>query len=183
MSDITSSPEEPPQQTAAGIALSRSSSLTLILDTPKGRGIFASKAIPAHTILEVCPVLVLDPAENETHIRKTELYHYTYNWPYTPKTQSSCEGTNGASKPPTTSQAVILGLGSMFNHSTLHQNVGWKRDVKNLLVTYTALRDIKEGEELCISYGSRLTFKDTEEDALNEVEDENEIFSKIELID
>lgn len=80
-------------------------------------------------------------------------------------------------------QAVILGLGSMFNHSALNQNVGWKRDVKNLLMTYTALRDIKEGEELCISYGSRLTFVDTEAEALKEVEDENEILSRIELID
>ncbi|KAJ8060010.1 hypothetical protein OCU04_011621 [Sclerotinia nivalis] len=187
MSDTNSSPQETPQkspqQTTQGIPLSRSSSLTLILNTPKGRGIFASQPIPAHSILEVCPVLVLDPAENENHIRKTELYHYTYNWPYTPKIQNTCKGTNGAPEPPTTTQAVILGLGSMFNHSALHQNIGWERDVKNLLVTYTALRDIKEGEELCISYGSRLTFKDTEADALNEVEDENEIFSRIELID
>lgn len=50
----------------------------------------------------------------------------------------------------------------MFNHSTLYQNVGWARDEKNLLITYTALRDIKAGEELCISYGPRLTFKDTD---------------------
>ncbi|EDO01449.1 hypothetical protein SS1G_03924 [Sclerotinia sclerotiorum 1980 UF-70] len=81
MSNSNSPPNETPQetsqQTTQGIPLSRSSSLTLILDTPKGRGIFASKLIPAHTILEVCPVLVLEPTENETHIRKTELYHYT----------------------------------------------------------------------------------------------------------
>lgn len=37
----------------------------------------------------------------------------------------------------------------MFNHSSKMQNVGWKRDVENLLITYTALRDIKAGEELC----------------------------------
>lgn len=103
------------------------------------------------------------------------------NWPYKPKSPN--EGSNGTTKPPSTTQAVILGLGSMFNHSTLHQNVGWERDVQNLLITYTALRDIKKGEELCISYGSRLTFKDTEADALNEVEDENELLSRIELID
>lgn len=103
------------------------------------------------------------------------------NWPYKPKIIN--EDTNGASEQPTTTQAIILGLGSMFNHSTLHQNVGWARDVEHLLMTYTALRDIKEGEELCISYGSRLTFKDTEADALNEIEDEKDILSRIELID
>ena len=42
-----------------------------------GRGVFAGKDIPANVILEVCPVLVLDPTENELHIRRTELYNYT----------------------------------------------------------------------------------------------------------
>jgi hypothetical protein len=42
-----------------------------------GRGVFASKSIPARTVLEVSPVLVLDPVENEEHIRKTDLYNYT----------------------------------------------------------------------------------------------------------
>jgi hypothetical protein len=46
-------------------------------------------------------------------------------------------------------QAVILGLGSMFNHSTLDQNVGFERDVERQVVTYRALRDIPAGEELC----------------------------------
>jgi SET domain-containing protein len=88
------------------------------------------------------------------------------------------------SKPPTTTQAIVLGLGSMFNHSTLRQNVGWERDLKRLLVTYTALRDIKVGEELCISYGSRLTFKDTDQEELNnEPEDWTEIMGIIEFID
>lgn len=45
-------------------------------------------------------------------------------------------------------QAVILGLGSMFNHSS-NQNVGWERDVHRQVVTYRAIRDIQDGEELC----------------------------------
>lgn len=68
-------------------------------------------------------------------------------------------------KPPTTTQAIIFGLGSMFNHSNLHQNVGWVRDLENKLIIYKTLRDIKAGEELCISYGPRLTFKDSDADA------------------
>lgn len=58
-------------------------------------------------------------------------------------------------------QAVIFGLGSMFNHA-MDQNVGWERDTDRLLITYRSLRDISAGEELCISYGSRLTFKDAD---------------------
>jgi hypothetical protein len=42
-----------------------------------GRGVFANKDIPGKSIIEICPVLVLDPVENEEHIKKTELYHYT----------------------------------------------------------------------------------------------------------
>lgn len=80
------------------------------------------------------------------------------NWPYTPPANTE----ESTTKPPSTTQAVIFGLGSMFNHSTKRQNVGWERDVKNLLITYTTLRDIKAGEELCISYGDRLTFKDAD---------------------
>ncbi|TVY73456.1 SET domain-containing protein [Lachnellula suecica] len=146
-----------------GIQLTRAEGLVLVLETPKGRGVFASKDIPARTVLEVCPVLVLDPVENKEYIEKTDLYNYTYNWPYTP-TGNGKDHLKGSEKPPTTTQAVILGLGSMFNHSNIQQNVGWERDIANRLITYTALRDIKEGEELCISYGQRLTFQDTEAD-------------------
>lgn len=72
----------------------------------------------------------------------------------------------------------------MFNHSNLRQNVGWERDIQNLLVIYTTLRDIKAGEELCISYGPRLTFKDTEAGELEtDPEDWTEVLNIIELID
>ncbi|THW63875.1 protein methyltransferase, partial [Aureobasidium pullulans] len=116
------------------------------------RGVFAAARIPAHTIVETCPVLVLDPTENKNHVEKTELFHYTYNWPL----------TNPLTNQKTTTQAVILGLGSMFNHSSLHQNIGWERDIKNGVVIYKTLRDVEEGEELCISYGDRLWFEDAD---------------------
>jgi SET domain-containing protein len=59
-------------------------------------------------------------------------------------------------------QAVVFGLGSMFNHSTQDQNVVWERDNEHRIITYRAWRDILAGEELCISYGSHLTFKDAD---------------------
>lgn len=80
---------------AGVVELRRAEGLVLILDTPKGnlahvcfillllinsfsgRGVFASRDISAGTQLDVCPVLVLDPNENEEHIRKTDLYNYT----------------------------------------------------------------------------------------------------------
>ncbi|KAH8685602.1 hypothetical protein BGZ60DRAFT_466328 [Tricladium varicosporioides] len=185
---MSTSTAGPPKAPTGGIPLKRAEDLVLVLETPKGRGVFANRDIPGRTILEVCPVLVLDPVENEEHVAKTELYHYTYNWPYTPP-QNGMNGegsnsSNGGSKPPTMTQAVIFGLGSMFNHSTIHQNVGWERDLTNKLITYTTLRDVTKGEELCISYGQRLTFRDTEEEKVSEgPEDWTEVLNYIEFID
>ncbi len=70
----------------------------------------------------------------------------------------------------------------MFNHSRLHQNVAWQRDLERQVVVYRALRDIAADEELCISYGDRLTFKDAEQDGVcTDQESEIEVLSRIEL--
>jgi hypothetical protein len=70
----------------------------------------------------------------------------------------------------------------MFNHSRTQQNVGWKRDVDRQLMIYYALRDINEGEELCISYGDRLTFDDVDNQATNGIQETaEEHLGKIEL--
>lgn len=72
---------------------------------------------------------------------------------------------------------MALGLGSMFNHSTRAQNVGWKRNPELEVIVYTALRDIKAGEELCISYGhARLWFEDA--DAKNDRDSDDDIGDK-----
>ena len=51
--------------------------LNTIVDQSPGRGVFATKDIPAKTILDICPVLVLGIEENKQHIEHTSLYHYT----------------------------------------------------------------------------------------------------------
>lgn len=143
----------------------------LLLTSNTGRGVFAGRNISAGTVIDTCPVLILDPTENIEHIEKTSLYHYTYNWP-----------SQDSSDKQTKTQAVVFGLGSMFNHSIQDQNVGWKRDVDRELVIYRALRDIEEGEELCISYGDHLTFVDADKPATNSVEENGqEVLGRIEL--
>ncbi|KAK4575352.1 hypothetical protein LTR86_001206 [Recurvomyces mirabilis] len=167
------------------IALERSTSLYLLSNTPKGRGVFASHPIPKGTIIDTCPVLILDPQENATHIEQTTLYHYTYNWPTKPTTPTSNPSDrrtpDQTHKPPKRNggagktQALILGLGSMYNHSTHDQNVVWTRDLEHEVVVYRALRDIAPDEELCISYGDHLTFVDTDKaEGAKEEEQESE---------
>ncbi|KAL6703212.1 hypothetical protein ACN47E_010074 [Coniothyrium glycines] len=154
------------------IALERCAHLVIKSDTPKGRGVFATENIPSGTVIDICPVLLLGIQENKDHIEQTSLFHYTYNWPIV--------NQNGE---PNVTQAVIFGLGSMFNHSTQGQNVGWLRDSKRLIITYRALRDIARGEELCISYGNHLTFEDADKQPPTPPEEEMEQLMMIGLTD
>ncbi|KAA8903188.1 hypothetical protein FN846DRAFT_68131 [Sphaerosporella brunnea] len=133
--------------------LTRISTLNLVLETPKGRGVFATALIPAGTVIDTAPVLLLSERDFDEHVTHTSLLHYSYNWP-TP----TDDGKSSVLR-----QAIVLGLGSMFNHSARRQNVGWKRNLEKQVVVYTALRDIAKGEELLISYGPHLTFVDAEE--------------------
>nr|POE52088.1 set domain-containing protein 7 [Quercus suber] len=165
-------------ETQDRLPLTRCPSLCLISNTPKGRGIFATAPIARGTILETSPILLLSPEENRQHVEKTALYHYTYNWPV-PQTAAAGDSVgktnndndndndNRARQPLAKSQALVLGLGSLFNHSRFGQNVVWTRDVQNALIVYRALRDVEAGEELCISYGDHLTFEDVDEDGLS----------------
>ena len=115
-----------------------------------GRGVFAAKPIPARTVVETCPVLVF-PLSDLSNVSRTVFDHYTFNWPYRDPHADITKRT----------QAVALGLGSMFNHSR-HQNVGFQRHVEDQTITFTTLKDIEPQEELCISYGPSLWFEDAE---------------------
>jgi SET domain-containing protein len=112
--------------------------------------VFATQNIASGTIVDICPVLILSHEHNK-HVAQSSLYHYSYNWPV-----AEVDGRT------TIHQAIIFGLGSMFNHSSSTQNVVWRRDLLGEVVVYTAIRDIQPGEELCISYGSNLWFKDAD---------------------
>jgi len=70
----------------------------------------------------------------------------------------------------------------MFNHATTRgQNVGWTRDLANELVVYRALRAIRRGEELCISYGDHLTFVDAD-GARTPSEDGEDVLGRIQVV-
>jgi SET domain-containing protein len=66
----------------------------------------------------------------------------------------------------------------MFNHSASDQNVVWTRDLERQVVVYKASCDIREGEELCISYGGNLWFQDADA-AVEREESEEEVLGGI----
>ena len=134
-----------------------------------GRGVFATRPIPARTVVETCPVLVLSPEESPT-VSRTTVDHYTFNWPYRDPETGKQKQT----------QALALGLGSMFNHSR-DQNVGFQRDLASQTIIYTTLRGIKAQEELCISYGPNVWFEDVDKGEHEETEAESDILTSIDL--
>ncbi|KAF9155544.1 hypothetical protein BG015_009520 [Linnemannia schmuckeri] len=142
----------------------------------KGRGVVTTVVVPAHTVIDISPILLFPSEEYSTHGQYTQLDHYTYRW-------------KGG-------MALALGLGSMFNHSST-PNVGFQRDIDNGLIRYSTLREIQVGEELCISYGPNLWFPDMEDpqgqnnsggatkEPVDDSEDETveSFFSRIQLSD
>ncbi|CAK5269754.1 unnamed protein product [Mycena citricolor] len=119
--------------------------LCVVKDSPgKGRGLFAARSIPPRTLLESSPVLLFGKEEYENHGKHTLLDHYTFKW------------RNG-------SMALALGLGSLFNHSE-SPNVSYTLDPATESIHYTSTRNISEGDELCIYYGSNLWFDATGSD-------------------
>ncbi|KAJ2961468.1 hypothetical protein NQZ79_g3218 [Umbelopsis isabellina] len=125
----------------------------------RGRGVFATCALKARTLVEISPILLVNHDEYSAHGQYTILDHYTYRW----------EG----------GYALALGLGSMFNHAK-NPNVGFVRDIPNAVIRYFTLRAIEPAEELCISYGDHLWFEDTDAKSEASIDSsEDEWFGKI----
>ncbi len=96
---------------------------------PLGRGVFATQAIAAGEIVEICPTLeVADDAASG------RLRDYVF----------SSNDDDGIAVLP-------LGYGALYNHSTdanlEHVEHGPQ------LIAYVATRDVQAGEELTINYG------------------------------
>lgn len=100
----------------------------------KGRGVVASRRIPANTVIERAPVLVLPVSE----VDAGKLSDYVYDW-----------GRNTV--------GLALGFGSLYNHSftpnARYDDVGVQTKV------FTTLREIEAGEEVTINYNGEPDIK------------------------
>lgn len=105
-----------------------------IVQTPAmGRGVFTDETIPAETVIEAAPVIVMTK-EDRLHLDKTKLHDYIFEW--------------GADS---TQCCMALGLIPMYNHS-YKSNCEYIMDFETDTIYVQTVRSIQKGEELTINY-------------------------------
>ncbi len=97
----------------------------------KGRGVFARCFIPRGTIIERVPMVLMPITNIVDGFHHPDLARFFYLW-----------------KPDTV--AIALGYGSLYNHS-YHPNAVYEHEPGAVMV-YRSLRNIRQGEEICINY-------------------------------
>ena len=99
----------------------------------KGRGVFTRERIPANTVVEMAPVIVMESKDRE-HLDKTLLHDYIFEWG---KEKNKC--------------AMALGLIPIYNHS-YKSNCEYFIDFEDNSIMVKTVRVIENGEELTINY-------------------------------
>lgn len=99
----------------------------------RGRGVFSRERIPAGTIVEVAPVIVMQGGDRE-HLDKTLLHDYIFEWG---KDKDQC--------------AMALGLIPIYNHS-YNSNCEYFMDFEDQTIFVKTVRVIENEEELTINY-------------------------------
>lgn len=108
-----------------------------------GRGVFARRSFPKRSIVEVCPVIPL-PFSNYKTLSKGILGDYVFIWPGPRQNTRRFAAWTGA--------CVVLGYGSLYNHSP-DPNVFFTARVKTGEIVFWARRDIECAEQITHDYG------------------------------
>lgn len=112
----------------------------------KGRGVFTNQAIPAGTMVENSPVIVMKKADR-LHLDKTLLHDYIFEWGV--KKDQCC---------------MALGLIPIYNHS-YESNCEYFMDFEKQTMMVKTVIDIITGAELTVNYngdwndGARVWFE------------------------
>jgi uncharacterized protein len=114
----------------------------------KGRGIVALRDIPAGTLIERCPVLII-PAADRAKTDRTVVFTYVYMWEHGTTEQDLYTGAGRA--------AIALGLSSLLNHS-FDPTARFVRQIDELELELHSNRAISAGEEITIDYQMTLWF-------------------------
>ncbi|MCC6754300.1 MAG: SET domain-containing protein-lysine N-methyltransferase [Saprospiraceae bacterium] len=107
----------------------------------KGRGVFCASDIPAGTLIEICPVIII-PQTEVSIIHETELHDYYFLW-----------GDHDEQA------AIALGYGSLYNHS-YRPNAEYIYDPDNACIEVHSLKLIPSGKEITFNYNGDPACKD-----------------------
>ena len=108
----------------------------------KGRGVFTSKKIPAHTIIETAPVIVME-AKERTLLDQTLLHDYIFEWG---------AGNNQC--------CMALGWIPVYNHS-YESNCEYEMNFANQTISIKTIRAIAAEEQIFINYNGDWNNKKT----------------------
>jgi SET domain-containing protein len=100
-----------------------------------GRGLYATRFIPANTTIQLCELLVL--SQNDTVVvNQTELKYYTFKYNET-------------------QDCLVLGDGEILNHSDT-PNIGYEliSDNGRIVMQFYSLRSVFAGDQLFIDYAA-----------------------------
>lgn len=92
---------------------------------------FTSTVVPANSIIEISPVIVLS-AEDLALVHRTHLHDYYFLW----------EKGQGA---------IALGYGSIYNHAS-RPNADYHMNYVDRSISFVSLQAIDSGEEITVNY-------------------------------
>ncbi len=98
----------------------------------RGRGVFCRETIPAGTLIEICPVIVL-PKGDLDRVHGSGLHDYYFLW----------EGEGET--------AIALGSGSLYNHAEAN-NADYEMHFAEREIHIASTREIAAHDEICIDY-------------------------------
>ena len=110
----------------------------------KGKGAFAKKDIKKNTVIDIANVILISDNDYKK-VKKTVLYDYCYIWE-DPKHK------------PDFKNAITLSISQFINHS-YKPNIKYLYDYKEKAIEYSAIKDIKKGEELTVNYNGLVSDK------------------------
>lgn len=106
-----------------------------------GRGVFAKADIKMGEIIEEAPVIVIP--FKERYVINPDISRYVFEWKI----------------PGQETIALIMGLGSFYNHS-ITPNASYRISILNRTMFFYALCDIKKDQEITHNYGYKIRPED-----------------------
>jgi SET domain-containing protein len=114
----------------------------------KGRGVVALRDIPAGTVIERCPVLII-PEQDRAKTDETIVFTYVYMWEHGTTEQDLYTGKGRA--------GIALGMSSLLNHSG-DPNATFTRLIDTLELELRTCKAVRAGAEITIDYQMKLWF-------------------------